>query len=225
MKTNIILLTILVNLLFLNINGFGDIYSDYDFVFAVVKYGGGGDWYNGLTGVKNLIKHIKKRTDIRISPKEKIISLLDDDLFLYPFIYINGHGNIKLSDEEVKRLKRYLENGGFLFCNDDYGLDKAFKREMKKVFPDKDMEEVPFSHAVYHTFYNFPEGMPKVHEHYPGPAKGLGIFYQNRLIVLFAYNADIGDGWEKAGVFNDPEKVREQAIRMGINIVFYSLLY
>ena len=151
--------------------------------------------------------------------------MLDDDLFLYPFIYINGHGNIKLSDEEVTRLRRYLTSGGFLFCNDDYGLDKALTREMKKVLPDKDFVEVPFSHKIYNVLYNLPKGMPKVHEHYPGPAKGLGLFYQNRLVVLFAYNADIGDGWEKPKVFNDPENIREQAIRMGINIVYYSLLY
>ena len=205
--------------------GISDIYTDYDFVFAVVKYGGGGDWYNGLTGARNFIENIKKRTDINISPKEKIVSILDDDLFLYPFIYINGHGNIKLSDEEVKRLRKYLQNGGFLFCNDDYGLKDSFIREMKKVFPDKEFVLVPFTHAIYHTFYNFPDGLPKIHEHDPGPSQGFGLFYQNRLVVFFAYNADIGDGWEKQNVFNDPKEKREKAIKMGINIIYYSLMY
>ena len=206
-------------------NAVGDIYSEYDFIFAVLKYSGGGDWYNGLTGVRNLIKYIKERTGIRIGPDEKIVSILDDDFFLYPFIYINGHGNIKLSDDEVDRLRKYLQNGGFLFCNDDYGLDKSFKREMKRVFPNKKLEEIPFSHSIYHSIYNFPKGLPKIHEHHAGPAMGLGIFYQNRLVVFFAYNSDIGDGWEKKSVFNDPEDKRENAIRMGINIVHYSLMY
>jgi len=202
-----------------------DIYSDYDFIFAIVKYKGGGDWYNGISGVRNLLNEVKKRTKLKIYPKEKIITLLDDDLFLYPFLYINGHGNIRFSDEEVKRLRTYLENGGFLFCNDDYGLAKSLKREMKKVFPKKDFVEVPFSHPIYHTYYNFPNGLPKIHEHYPGPPKGLGIFYQNRLVVFFAYNSDIGDGWEKEEVFHDPKEKREAAIKMGINIIYYALMY
>lgn len=225
MKSSIFLFIFLLCFFLVLPDVISDIYSDYDFVFAVVKYGGGGDWYNGLTGVRNLIKHIKERTDIRIAPKENIVGILDDNLFLYPFIYINGHGNIKLSEEEVIRLRRYLKNGGFLFCNDDYGLDKSFKREMKKVFPDKEFVEVPFSHPIYHTKYNFQKGLPKIHEHYPGPAKGFGLFYQNRLVVFFAYNADIGDGWEKKAVFNDPEEKRENAIKIGINIVYYSLMY
>ena len=205
--------------------GISDIYTDHDFIFAVVKYGGGGDWYNGLTGVRNFIQHAKQRTDINIALKETIVSILDDDLFLYPFIYINGHGNIKLSDEEVNRLRRYLQNGGFLFCNDDYGLKDSFMREMKKVFPDKEFKEVPFTHPIFHTFYKFPKGLPKIHEHDPGPPKGYGLFYQNRLVVFFSHNSDIGDGWEKQNVFNDPEEKRENAIKMGINILYYSLMY
>lgn len=203
----------------------GDVYSEYDFIFAVLKYSGGGDWYNGLTGVRNLIQETKKRTNINIDPKEKIVGILDDDLFLYPFLYINGHGNIKFSDEEVDRLRRYLKNGGFIFCNDDYGLDKSFKIEMKKIFPEKELIDIPFKHPVYHTKYDFPEGLPKIHEHYPGPARGMGIIYQNRLVVFFAYNADIGDGWEKKEVFNDPDEKRENAIRMGVNIIYYSMMY
>ncbi len=221
----LILSVLLVGILAVPGDAVSDIYTEYDFVFAVVKYGGGGDWYNGITGVRNLIKQIKQRTDIRIAPEEKIVSILDDDLFLYPFIFINGHGNIKLSEEEVNRLRKYLQNGGFLFCNDDYGLEKSFKREMKKVFPKKKLIEIPFSHFIYHGFYNFSKGLPKIHEHYSGPSKGLGIFYQNRLVIFFAYNSDIGDGWEKKKVFNDPEEKRENAIRMGINIVYYSLMY
>ncbi len=225
MKKIFLLFFLFVYLFFFQTNGTSDIYTDHDFVFAVVKYGGGGDWYNGLTGVRNFISHVKQRTDISIAPKEKIVSILDDDLFLYPFIYVNGHGNIKLSDEEVKRLRRYLQNGGFLFCNDDYGLKDSFIREMKKVFPDKELKEIPFTHPIYHTFFDFPDGLPKIHEHEPGPSKGMGLFYQNRLVIFFAHNSDIGDGWEKQNVFNDPKEKREKAIRMGINIVYYSLIY
>ncbi len=200
-------------------------YEEYDFVFAVLKYNGGGDWYNGITGIRNLLYEISKRTPLKVAPREKIVTLLDDDLFLYPFIWINGHGNIRFSDEEVKRLRKYLYSGGFLFCNDDYGLDKSLRREMKKVFPDKEFVEVPFSHPIYHIFYDFPNGLPKIHEHYPGPPKGYGIFIGDRLAVFYAYNADIGDGWEKEEVFHDPPEKREQAIRMGINIIYYALRY
>lgn len=225
MKKICLFFSLIVCIFLFRTYGISDIYTDHDFIFAVVKYGGGGDWYNGLTGVRNFIRHAKQRTGINIALKEKIVSILDDDLFLYPFIYINGHGNIRLSDEEVNRLRRYLQNGGFLFCNDDYGLKDSFMREMKKVFPDKEFKEVPFTHSIYHTFYDFPKGLPKIHEHDPGPPKGYGLFYQNRLVVFFAYNSDIGDGWEKQNVFNDPEEKRENAIKMGINILYYSLMY
>ncbi len=219
----IILLSIFL-LIFTNLS-FSDIYDDYDFIFAVLKYEGGGDWYNGLTGVRNLLKEISERTSLRVYPKEKIITLNDENLFLYPFIYINGHGNIRFSSEEVIRLRRYLYNGGFLFCNDDYGLDVSLREEMKKVFPDKSFIEVPFSHPIYHSYYNFSDGVPKIHEHYPGPPKGYGIFLNNRLVVFYDYNADIGDGWEKEEVHHDPLEKRESAIKMGINIIYYAMMY
>lgn len=202
-----------------------DPYADYDFVFAVLKYGGGGDWYSVIPAVKNFIAYTKKNTDINIAPTEKVVSILDDDFFLYPFIFINGHENIKFTDEEASRLNKHLTHGGFLLANDDYGLYEAFKREMKKVFPDKELVEVPFSHPIYHTVYNFPNGLPKIHEHYEGPPKGLGIFYENRLVVFFAYNSDIGDGWEKEAVYKDPDQKRIAALHMGINIIFYAMMY
>ncbi len=221
MKLFLITTFVLISIL----NGFSDIYTDYDFIFTVVKYNGGGDWYNGLTGVRNLLDKIEKRTSLKVYPKEKIVTLTDEDLFLSPFIYINGHGNIRFSDEEVIRLRRYLYNGGFLFCNDDYGLDVYLRREMKKVFPDKVFVEVPFEHPIYHCYYDFPHGIPKIHEHYPGPPKGYGIFINNRLVVFYAFNSDIGDGWEKEEVHHDPQEKREAAIRMGINIIYFALMY
>ncbi len=224
-QLNIRIIFILIIILVSIKTGTSDPYTEYDFVFAMVKYGGGGDWYNGLTGVRNLLRKIEERTSLKVYPREKIVTLTDDDLFLYPFIYINGHGNIRFTEEEVIRLRRYLYNGGFLFCNDDYGLDVYLRREIKKVFPDKEFVEVPFSHPIYHTYYNFPQGIPKIHEHYPGPPKGYGIFLNNRLVVFYAYNSDIGDGWEKEEVHHDPPEKREAAIKMGINIIYYALMY
>lgn len=224
-QLNIRIIFILIIILVSIKTGTSDPYTEYDFVFAVVKYGGGGDWYNGLTGVRNLLRKIEERTSLKVYPREKIVTLTDDDLFLYPFIYINGHGNIRFTEEEVIRLRRYLYNGGFLFCNDDYGLDVYLRREIKKVFPDKEFVEVPFSHPIYHTYCNFPQGIPKIHEHYPGPPKGYGIFLNNRLVVFYAYNSDIGDGWEKEEVHHDPPEKREAAIKMGINIIYYALMY
>ncbi|MBN1899263.1 MAG: DUF4159 domain-containing protein [Spirochaetes bacterium] len=192
-------------------------------MFTIVQYGGGGDWYNGITGVKNLLHQMEKRCSVKIYPREKIVKLTDDDLFLYPFLFINGHGNIRLTDEEVVRLRQFLYNGGFLFCNDDYGLDTHLRREIKKVFPDKEFVTVPFDHPIYSCFYKFTNGLPKIHEHYPGPPKGLGIFINNRLVLFYAYNADIADGWEKQQVHHDSLQKRELAIQMGINIIYFAL--
>lgn len=202
-----------------------DVYDDYDLTAAVLKYGGGGDWYSIIPAVKNLISFARQNTDLNIAPREKTVSVMDDDFFLYPFVLINGHENIKFSREEAVRLKRYLTAGGFIFCNDDYGLYEPFKREMKKVFPDRDFIEVPLDHPVYHTRYDFPDGLPKIHEHYPGPSKGLGLFYENRLVVFFAYNSDIGDGWEKEEVYHDAPEKREASLKMGVNILYYALMH
>lgn len=199
--------------------------KEYDFTFPVLKFGGGGDWYSVTRAVKNFIRQASRLTDISIAPEPKIINIMDNDFFLYPFIFINGHDDIKFTGDEIIRLKRYLMNGGFIFCNDDYGLYESFKNEMKRVFPDKDFVLVPFSHPIYHTKYEFPEGLPKIHEHFPGPPKGLGIFYENRLVVFFAYNSDIGDGWETEDVYNDPSEKRDAAVKMGINIIYYSMMY
>jgi hypothetical protein len=194
-----------------------------DFVFAVLKYGGGGDWYLGLDGVRNLLLFTQRNTDIRVSLKEKTVSLLDDDLFLYPFISVNGHGNIFFQDKEVERLRTYLLNGGFLYVNDSYGLDAAFRREIKKVFPDHELQEVPFSHPIYHCYYEFPEGVIKVHKHESLPPKGYGIFIDNRLVVYYNYEADISDGWEEEWVHHDSAEIRNKALQMGVNLIVYAM--
>ncbi len=188
-----------------------------------LKYEGGGDWYNDPDAIPNLCEEIEKRTNVDVIFEEKILSLKDPEIFSYPILFITGHGNIKFSAEEIKNLRKYLEEGGFLYADDDYGMDKAFRREIKKVFPDAELVELPFSHPIYHIFYEFPNGPPQIHKHYDGPPKGYGIFYAGRLVVYYTYNSNISDGWTTA--HNDPPEKREQAFRMGINIVLYSLIF
>ncbi len=220
--TIVYIITLLI--LIKNYNIFSSPYKEYDFIFPVIKFGGGGDWYGCLKGVKNFLNNMSDRIHfLNIKLEPKILSITDDDFFLYPFIFINGHGNIRFTEEEVLRLRKYLSNGGFLFANDDYGLDKSFRREIKRVFPDKKLVEVPFSHPIYHIYYEFPHGLPKIHEHYSGAPKGYGIFINNRLVLFYAFNSDIGDGWEKEEVFHDPLKKRVAALKMGINIILYAM--
>jgi hypothetical protein len=150
---------------------------------------------------------------------------LDDDLFSHPFVHMTGHGNVRFSDEEAERLRWYLAHGGFLFADDNYGMDESFRREMRRVFPDEELVEVPFDHDLYHSVYDFPAGPPKIHEHHGGPPKGLAIFHDGRMVVFYTYNTDIGDGLEDADVHGDPAEVREEALRMAVNVVAYALTH
>jgi hypothetical protein len=193
------------------------------FFIARLKYEGGGDWYNDPDAIPNLAQELNKRTNIRTEVIDKAVSLTDEELFRYPFLFITGHGNINLSDAEVKRLRDFLTNGGFLYADDDYGMDESFRREMKKVFPENDLVELPFEHPIYHIIYDFPKGLPKIHEHYEGPPKGLGLFYQGRLVVYYTWNSNISDGWTEA--HDDPFEKRDVAFRMGVNIVAYALTH
>jgi len=193
------------------------------FFIARLKYEGGGDWYNDPDAIPNLTQELNKRTNIRTEVIDKAVSLTDEELFRYPFLFITGHGNINLSDAEVKRLRDFLTNGGFLYADDDYGMDESFRREMKKVFPENDLVELPFDHPIYHIIYDFPKGLPKIHEHYEGPPKGLGLFYQGRLVVYYTWNSNISDGWTEA--HDDPFEKRDVAFRMGVNIVAYALTH
>ncbi|MBS4015224.1 MAG: DUF4159 domain-containing protein [Candidatus Latescibacteria bacterium] len=191
------------------------------FFIARLKYDGGGDWYNDPDAIPNLAQELNKRTNIKTELSEQVVSLNDEKLFQHPFIFMTGHGNINFSDAEVKRLRTYLANGGFLYADDDYGMDEAFRREIKKVFPDHELVELPHNHPIYNTIYNFPQGLPKIHEHYEGPPKGLGIFLKNRLVVYYTWNTNISDGWTQT--HDNPYQIREQAFQMGINIVAYAL--
>jgi len=197
----------------------------HEFVIARLKYSGGGDWYNGPTEIPNWLKALRERTDIDAANDQVVITLTDKDLFSYPFIFMTGHGNIRFNDKEIKALRNYLIHGGFLYADDDYGMDKSFRREMRRVFPKKSWVEVPFEHLIYHCFYNFPKGLPKIHEHYPGPPHGYALFHEGRMIAFYTYNTNITDGLDNPDVHNDKPNVREQALRMAINIAVYALTH
>ncbi|MEO0078457.1 MAG: DUF4159 domain-containing protein [candidate division WOR-3 bacterium] len=188
---------------------------------ARLKYSGGGDWYNDPDAIPNLAREINARTNIRVATDEAQVSLLDDKLFNYPFLFMTGHGNISFSDEEVSRLRQYLESGGFLYADDDYGMDESFRREMAKVLPASELVELPFNHPIYHSVYDFDNGLPKIHEHEEGPPRGYGMFVRGRMVVFYTFNTNISDGWTAA--HKDPPEVREQAFRVGINIVAWFL--
>ncbi len=191
---------------------------------ARVKYFGGGDWYWGPSALPNLIDFVKRNTPINIASEEVRLTLTDDQLFHYPFLYLTGHGPIRLSDQESARLRSYLEAGGFLFANDSYGLKESFMQEMENVFPDIEAVELPFSYGLFNCYYNFPNGLPKIHEHDKEPPQAFGWFLDGRLVTLLAYESDIGDGWEDPSVHKDPQEKREAALKMGANILTWVLL-
>lgn len=197
--------------------------QQYAFKIAAVKYGGGGDWYQAQTPLPNFLQYVREHTLLNVDPQADVVELTSDNLFSYPFIFISGHGNIVLSDGEVERLRRYLEQGGFLYIDDDYGLDKYIRREMKKVFPDTDFVELPFSHPIYHTHFDLPS-LPKIHEHDGKAPQGFGIFYEGRMVVYYTYETNISDGWESPEVHHDPPEKREQAFEMGTNILTYAMM-
>lgn len=200
------------------------VFSGEQIVLARLKYGGGGDWYNGPTEIPNFARELKKRVKLSVSEKEKVVTLLDSDLYKYPFLFMTGHGNVSFTKEEVKALRDYLEAGGFLYADDDYGMDASFRREMKKVFPDTKWQEIPWNHSLYNCFYKFPKGLPKIHEHEPGHPKGYGLFIKGRLAVFYTFNTNISDGWDSPDVHNDPLGKREQAFRLGVNLMVYVLM-
>lgn len=200
--------------------------KDYSKVtIALLKYGGGGDWYGDRNALPNLARFVNQNLPVRVSEEVKIVSPMDDDLFSYPYIFMAGHGNVRFTEEEVLRLRKYLTSGGFLHADDDYGMDKYFRREIKRIFPNNELVELPFDHPIYHIYYDFPHGLPKIHEHDGKPPQGFGIFYRGRLVVFYSYETDLGDGWEDPEVHHDPEEKRLQALKMGANILLYSLLY
>jgi len=192
---------------------------------ARFRYTGGADWYWGRSALPNLHKYLAENTSIKTIDKEVNIQATDPQLYDHPFLFMTGHGNIKFSNQEVTALREYLISGGFLFANDSYGLAPAFRREMKRVFPEKELVELPFNHPIYHYPYEFPNGLPKIHEHDNKPPQGFGIFWENRLVVFFDYESDIGDGLEDTEVYNDPPEKHQAALKMATNIVTYVMTH
>lgn len=197
----------------------------YTYQLAVLKYGGGGDWYANLaTSLPNLIKFCNKNLNTNINPEQAIVEIGSSDIFNYPFIHMTGHGNVIFSQSEAENLRNYLIGGGFLHISDNYGMDKFIRPQMKKVFPELDFVELPFNHPIYHQKYSFKNGLPKIHEHDNKPPQGFGIIYKGRLVVFYDYECDLGDGWEDATVHNDSEETRTKALQMGANIIQYVLM-
>jgi Domain of unknown function (DUF4159) len=197
--------------------------SKSGFQIARLKYSGGGDWYNDPSAEINLLNFIKKETTIKVNPEYVFVEVSSDDIFNFPLLFITGHGNIVFSESEVKRLQFYLKQGGFIYIDDDYGMDKSIKREFKKVFPDQNFTELPFNHKLYNALFDFEFGPPKTHEHNNQPPQGFGLFIGKRLSVYYTYESNPSDGWADKEVHNNPDEKRLEALRFGTNIVIYSL--
>lgn len=190
---------------------------------ARLKYDGGGDWYNDPEAIPNLARELQQRAGMLTNLEQQVVSLKDDRLFSCPILFMTGHGEVRWTDAERERLRTYLTHGGFLYADDDYGMDAAFRREIKRVFPEKELVELPFSHAIYHIVYDFPAGLPKIHEHDKKPPQGFGMFHEGRLMLFYTYETNISDGWADPETHNDPPEKREAAFRMGVNIIAFAL--
>ena len=195
---------------------------EYTYKIALLKYNGGGDWYANLeTSLRNLINFSNQQLGTNINPEQAIVEAGSPELFNYPFIHMTGHGNVLFSPQEAQNLRNYLMGGGFLHISDNYGLDKFIRPQMKKVFPELDFIELPFNHPVYHQKFDFPAGLPKVHEHENNNPRGYGLIYQGRLVCFYDFECDLGDGWEDAEVHKDSPEVRQKALKMGANLLQY----
>ena len=190
-----------------------------------LHYDGGGDWYANPSSLPNLLHAIGERTALQADRSEKVVTLNDDDLWSIPYIYMTGHGNVSWSETDLETLRRYLRQGGFLHIDDNYGMDSSIRRELARLFPDQPLVEVPLDHPVYHLIYDFPKGIPKIHQHDGKPAQGFGIFLDGRLVIYYSYQSDLGDGWEDPEVHKDPPEKREAALRMGVNLFSYAVGY
>ena len=188
---------------------------------ALLKYKGGGDWYANPTALQNLITFCNSNINTKLDAKPETVEVGSIDIFQYPFLHMTGHGNVYFSDEDAENLRNYLISGGFLHIDDYYGLQPYITKELKKVFPDQDLVELPSNHEIFNIAFKFPDGLPKIHEHDGKRPKAFGLFYKGRLVLIYTYESDLGDGWEDPEVHNDPQDVREKALKMGANIVKY----
>lgn len=188
---------------------------------ALLKYNGGGDWYANPTSLPNLIKFSNQNINTTIANKPATVEPGSPDIFSYPFVHATGHGNILFSDAEILNLRNYMMSGGFMHFDDNYGLDEYLRREIKRIFPNNNLVEIPANHPIFQKPFSFPSGLPKIHEHEGKRPQAFGIFVENKLVLLYTFECDLGDGWEDADVHNDPKDVREKALKMGANIMNY----
>lgn len=197
--------------------------SNGEFSIARAKYRGGGDWYNDPSALSNLIRFTKSNSPLPVSQNYKDVAIGSAELHSYPFLFLTGHGNITLNSSEARNLREYLDNGGFLYIDDDYGLDEYIRKAMKQVFPEEEFLELPFDHPIYDQLFSFPQGLPKIHEHDNKAPRGFGIFRSGRLVAFYTVESNLSDGWADAEIHNDPENVRQKALQMGANILVYAL--
>jgi hypothetical protein len=218
MKKLAVLLLAILSLGFIN-------HTSYSYQIGLLKYNGGGDWYSNLeTSLPNLIKFCNTNLKTNINPEQAIVDVGSKDIFNYPFIHMTGHGNVIFSSQEAENLRNYLSAGGFLHISDNYGMDKFIRPQLKKVFPELDLIEIPNSHAVFHQKFEFPNGLPKIHEHDKKPPQAFGLFLKGKLICFYDFECDLGDGWENPEIHNDSEEARQKALKMGANLLSYALI-
>ena len=198
--------------------------TDYSIKIAKLKYDGGGDWYGNRTALPNLAKYCNENLKTSINPQDEVVEAASAEIFNYPYVYMTGHGNVLFNAKDAANMRKYLLAGGFLHIDDNYGLDKYIRPEMKKIFPELDFVELPFNHPIYNQRYNFPKGLPKIHEHDNKAPQGFAIIKNGRVLVFYSVECDLGDGWEDKLVHNDTKEAREKAFKMGANIVQFSLM-
>jgi hypothetical protein len=198
--------------------------AQYAYQIGVLKYRGGGDYYANPTSLTNLVQFANKNKNTRINPETPYVDVGSPDLFNYPFMHMTGHGNVVFSPSDIQNLRNYLLGGGFLHIDDNYGMDQFIRPEIKKLFPDNKLVELPYNHEIFTFPYSFPKGLPKIHEHDNKPPQALAIFENGRMCLLYTFETDLGDGWEDESVHNNPADVREKALKMGVNILYFALV-
>lgn len=210
------------HLLIFIVIGVTAIESSAQIKIAKLKYNGGGDWYANKTALPNLIEFCNKNLNTNIDPQEDVVEVGSSELFYYPYVYMTGHGNVVFSQQEAENLRKYLIGGGFLHIDDNYGLDQFIRLEMKKVFPELEFVELPFDHPIYEQKFRFEKGLPKIHEHDGKPPQGFGLIWEGRVVCFYTYECDLGNGWEDQVIYNDPEQLRQEALKMGANIIAFA---
>jgi len=198
--------------------------NNHTYQLALLKYNGGGDWYSNPTSIPNLVKFCNENGKMNINPEVAEVHAGDVEISNYPFIHMTGHGNVVFNNQEAENLRNYLISGGFMHIDDNYGMDQFIRPQLKKVFPELDLIELPYDHPIYHQKFNFDKGLPKIHLHDNKPAQGFGLIYEGRLVCFYSLECDLGDGWEDKEVHNDSDEVRSKALKMGMNILQYAFM-